>query len=343
MTTLSLKVGELEDYLAKREETSVTAKLNEFSTDDEATELRIKTSLTDTQVFPLDESALGAVGKYLKVPVPYLKGVDPDFRATLLNYEFTRHQDATTVAETLGGALVSLHQPTQTMLPLSRVGAVVTKVMNSEDTVRRVAVDETRFHLDVTTTAHQVTFPFTPSTTPTSLSTPHVGDITEAGLRVLAYPFQTKKPSVAAYLERLVCTNGQCQDERVGAITLKGRTVDEVIAEMEDAANLVLGSLDAHLASYAKTREMPAPGSPQAFAAQLAREANVSRKVLDKVLDIINQLPQPVSVWDVQNAFTEVANQVGYATRLRLQTLGGSLSMDTEHMIARCGACERLL
>ena len=340
---LSLKVGELEDYLAKRDESSVTAKLNEFSTDDEATELRVKTGLTETQTFPLDETALGALGKYLKVPVPYLKGVDPDFRATLLNYEFTRHQDATTVAETLGGALVSLHQPTQTMLPLGRVGAVVTKVMKPEDTVRRVAADDTRFHLDVTTSAHQVNFPFTASTAPASLANPHVGDITEAGLRVLAYPFQTKKPSVAAYLERLICTNGMCTEERLGAIALKGHTVDEVLVEMEDAANLVLSSLDGHLANYENTRSMTPPGSPQAFVAQLAAEANVSRRVLDAVLAIVNQLSEPVSVWDVNQAFTFVANDLSYNTRMRIQALGGSLAMDAERMVERCRTCEQRL
>ena len=57
-----------------------------------------------------------------------------------------------------------------------------------------------------------------------------------------------------------------------------------------------------------------------------------------------NQLPEPVSVWDVNQAFTNVANIVErYQTMMRLQTLGGSLSFDAERMIERCGTCERLL
>jgi hypothetical protein len=87
---------------------------------------------------------------------------------------------------------------------------------------------------------------------------------------------------------------------------------------------------------------MTPPGSPQAFAAQLAREANVSRAVLNKVLDIINQLPEPVSIWDVNQAFTSVANEVEtYTTMTRLQTLGGSLAMDAEEMVKRCKTCEQ--
>jgi hypothetical protein len=330
---LNLKVGELEEYLAKRQESTVTAKLNEFSTDDEATELRVQTGFSETTTFALDETATLALAKYLKVPGGYLRKVTPDFRAEILNYEFTRHQDVTTSVESMAGNLVSVHQPTQTMLPLSRVGEVITKVMTPEDTIRRVLTDDQRFHLDVTTASQVATFP-----TPEG-----VGDITEGGIRVLAYPFQTRKPSVAAYLERLICTNGMVQEERFGAITLKGRTVDEVILEMEDAANQVLGSLDEHLKNYADTRHMAPPGSPQAFAAQLAREANVSRRVLDAILDRINQLPEPVSIWDVNQAFTTVANELSYANMVRLQTVGGNLAINAEEMARRCGTCERRL
>ena len=85
----------------------------------------------------------------------------------------------------------------------------------------------------------------------------------------------------------------------MGRISLKGHTVDEVINEMEQAAQTILSQLDSYLERLAATRKMVVPGSPQAFVAQLAKEANVSRKVLDRVLEMVNQLPQPVSVWDV--------------------------------------------
>lgn len=329
---LTLKVGELDEYLAKRQESSLTAKLNEFSVNDDATELRVKTGFTDTTSYVLDETATAAVSKFLKVPLSYLKNADPDWRAQILDHEFTRHQEVTTTVESMAGHLVSLHEPTQAQLPLSRVGQVITKVMDSEDTIRRVITDDKRFHLDVTTATQVANFP-----TPEG-----VGDITEGGLRVLAYPFQTRKPSVTAFLERLKCTNGMCQEERFGAITLKGRTVDEVLLEMEAAAEEVLGSLDARLRDYADTRTMTPPGSPQAFAAQLASEANLSRKVLDAILARISQLPAPISVWDVNQVFTSVANEMStYNTLVALQTVGGHLAMNAEKTVARCHTCEQ--
>lgn len=330
---MQLKVGNLEEHLAKRDESSITATLGDFSVSDDSGEL-IVTSGVDKKSFELDESANTALAKYLKVPVSYFTKLTPDFRTTVLRYEFERNADAATTVESLDGDIVALHQPTQVMLPLNKVITVVEKVFKPDDTVRRLVTNDARLHVDVTTTDHKVAF------TNDTLE----GDITEAGIRFLAYPFRSVAPSVNLYAERLVCLNGQTTDERLGRVSLKGRTVDEVIAEMELAANELLPQLDSYLDKLVATRAMFAPGSPQAFAAQLAREANVTRRVLDAVLDIINQLPEPISVWDVQNAFTEVANRAeSYTVMMRLQTLGGSLSFDAEKTLARCGTCERLL
>ena len=327
---MQIQVGQLTEHLAKRAEGTITAKLGEFTVNDDATVL----SAGHTAHFVLDESANHALARYLKIPPAYFDGLTPDFRATLLRYEFDRRQNADTVVESLAGEIVAVHQPSQIMLPVSRVVEVITKTLKPEDTVRRFLVDDQRLHVDVTTTDHNVVFP----------SDAEVGDITEAGLRILSHPYASKPPSVGTYLERLACTNGQTTPEKVGQVSIKGRTVDEVIAEMEVAAELVLSQLDEKLARYAATRSILVPGPPQAFVAQLAREAGVNRQVLDAVLDIVNQLPEPVSVWDVQNAFTAVANIVErYSTMTRLQTLGGSLSFDAERMVERCGTCERLL
>lgn len=329
-----LKVGQLEEYLAKRDEGTVSAKLSEFSVDNEATELRVKTGFESSVAYQLDETAQAALASYLKVPPNYFKKITPDFRATLLEYEFDRNSEAQTVVESLGGNLVALHQPDQKMLPLHRVGGVITKTMDAEDTIRRLIINDKRFHLDVTTNKSRYQFLDEKA---------QVDDITEAGMRLLSYPYQTKKkPSLGAYFERLVCTNGMCTEERLGTISLQGSTVDELLISMEEAANELLSSLDDHLESYAATREMPVPGTPQAFAAQLAKEAKVGRKVLDKVLAIINQLPAPVTVWDVNQAFTTVANQVEtYNTMVSLQTLGGHLAMNPEEMVKRCKTCEQ--
>jgi hypothetical protein len=221
---------------------------------------------------------------------------------------------------------------------------VVTKVFDENDTVRRLIPSESLLHIDVTTDRHKIEFPAVTWDGTQQQTHPQVGDITEAGMRFLAHPFTAIAPSVSLYAERLWCSNGATTDERLGRISLKGNTVDDVINEMELAAQAYLPRLDSYLAKLSETRTMEVPGSPQAFVAQLAKEANVSRKILDKVLETVNQLLAPVTVWDVNQAFTSVANEVDqYKTMTRLQTLGGDLAFDAERTVHRCTACERLL
>jgi hypothetical protein len=334
---MQLLVSQLPEHLAKRAEGTVTAKLSNFEVNDDATTLSVTNG--SVRSFTLDQAANKAMAKFFKIPATFYESLTPNFRATLLRYEFDRHRDANAVVESLDEEIIAVHQPTQTMLPLHRVADVVTKVLKPTDTIRRLITDEQRFHLDATTADHQVDF--TKEGYPGYNAV--VGDITEAGIRILSHPFQSKAPSVGVYAERLVCTNGQTTEERLGRITLKGRTVDEVIASMEEAAGLVLSQLDDYLVKLAATRTMEVPGSPQAFAAQLAREANLSRKVLDRVLEDINQLPHPVTVWEVNQAFTSVANEAQYPTMMRLQTLGGHLAFNGEAMIHRCTQCEQRL
>lgn len=332
---MTLKVGELDEYLAKRVENTVTRKLEDLSTSDDATTLYYVDGLGNGQL-QLDETASKALCKFLKVPHAYYDKVSPDFRAQLLRYEFDRHKQVDASLELLNGDLVAVHQPEAVMLPLTRVAGVISSVFSPEDTMRRVIVNDTRFHVDVTTDKHQLSFP--------SKHDMNVGDVTEAGIRFLSFPFRNDKPSASVYAERLVCMNGQTTDERLGRINLKGRNVDEVIDEMEIAANLLMGELDDYLAKLDATRTLYAPGSPQAFAQQLAREAKLSRETLDAVLDIINQLPEPVSIWEINQAFTSVANNANaYTLMTRLQNLGGALAFDAERMIERCSTCERLL
>lgn len=330
-----LKVGQLEEHLAKRKESAITAPLGEFKISDDAAELTVTNGSTKT--FGLDATATTALSKYLKVPSAYVNKLTPEFKATLLRYEFERKKDVATTVEVLNDEIVAIHQDGQIMLPLTKVAGVITKVFSPQDTIRRMISDHQRFHVDVTSGTHTYEFP-------TVVEGAEVGDITEAGVRFLAHPFQSQSPSVGTYAERLVCRNGQTTPERRGRISIKGRTVDEVLISMEEAANTVLGQLDDYLDILASTRAMPVPGTPAAFAAQLVREAKLGRQVLDAVLDILSSLPEPISVWDVNQAFTTVANQSeNYSVLTRLQTIGGSLAFEPEQMIKRCTGCERLL
>jgi hypothetical protein len=194
---------------------------------------------------------------------------------------------------------------------------------------------------DVISQAHQVEVP-----NPLKLPfRPEVGDITHGGVRFYTYPYALKSPVAIPYFERLVCTNGMCTEEKLGRISIKGNTVPEIIDELEAKARYLMGVVDAGLGAYAETAAKRVPGSIQAFAYQLGKEYGLSKSVMDEVMSLINQLPEDqVSVYDVNQAFTAVANRdVTGPTRAKLQTLGGALALQADKMIQRCGTCERLL
>lgn len=326
---------ELQQRLSQRDEQRIVAKLGDFEVSDDAAFLR-----HGNASLLLDERSTSLLGRYLKIPGPYLKSCPADFRAQTLRYWMGSHSEADTVVETLGNAVVGIYPPDLMMLPLPDVGEMLTRVFPYDAEVRTLLRDEDRLHIDITTPGHAVEVP-NPDRIP---GRPEVGDVTEGGVRILLTPNRARPPVVTSYLHRLVCSNGMTTELKAGEITLKARTVPEVIAEMEVAAFEILGGLDDNLRSYAATAQMPVPGSPLAFATQLMREAKLPVSVREAVTDNINQLPDSATLYDVNQAVTSVANQgVSYATRLRLQELGGQMALDAEATIRRCGTCEQLL
>lgn len=125
---------------------------------------------------------------------------------------------------------------------------------------------------------------------------------------------------------------------------MKGNTIDDVFRELEDACQLVMGQLDNKLADYAALSRTFPPGSPVRFAYQLGREYGLTGKLMDRIIERVNVLPEDATLYDIQQIFTELANgSVNYRTMIKLQHLSGDLAFNTESVTHRCGTCERLL
>ena len=327
-------VCELEEALNRRDEKLVRTEMNHIGISDDATTMSI-----DATEYPLDDRAEKALADYLHIPPKYLANCSPEFKSTTLRYWRDVYEDADTVFELIGDRIVSVHGTEMLSIPARELGSLVSRVFEPFDDVT-YHQDDTRMHIDVVTSKHEIEV-LNPGGMP---GRPAVGDITRGGVRILAYPHQNKQPSVVDYLERLVCTNGMTRTEKSGLIHIKGHTVEEIISEMEAAARTVLEGLDEKLALYEATSRMTPPGSPLAFAYQLGREGNFPAAVMDRVVALVNQLPQDASVYDVNQAFTTVANyDLPYSTRMRLQALGGSLAFNAEQVTHRCNTCEQLI
>lgn len=331
-----MRVSELLDRLDSPQEQTITTILGDIEISDDASTLSIY-----DQEFSMDQMAENALANYLDISRSYLQKCPAELKATNFRYWLDYKDNAQAVLEVANGALVGVHRPDALLIPTSSVYQIVSRVFDGEDEIRDLRRDDRRLHLDVTTHGHTITVP-----NPDGLTIrPEVGDVTAGGVRILSSPNEAKAPSVSTFLYRLVCRNGMTTPEHQGTIRLKGHTVPDVLAEMETAAQQVLSGLDDKLRSYAEMAQRPIPGSnATAFVYQIAREANLGQRVVDRLVERANILPAEATLYDVQQLFTEVANSgVSYSTMTKLQTVGGELAFETERVLHRCSTCERIL
>lgn len=330
-----MKVSDLKPVLEGRNERSVESRLGDVKVSADASRF----TLEGGDEFVLDEGAERALASYLGVNKSYLTKCPPDLKAHNLNYWLQHKPDAQAVIEAVGHNVVTVHKPGLLVLPLDRVADIVTRTFEPDNEIVNLIRDDRWFHLDIKTDHHVEVRPDARIE-----GRKEVGDITHGGVRILANPIEAKPPVVQTYLHRLWCTNGSTSPEKEGTIALKGHTVEEVLDELEKAAQTVMGDLDAKLAEYAALAERKPPGSPARFAYQLGREYGLTQRVMDRVMERVAVLPDDASLYDIQQIFTQLANgNVNYRTMVNLQQLGGDMAFETDHIVHRCGACERLL
>lgn len=320
-----MKVGALMEAVELRDDKSRGTILGDLEVSADCSSLRMKSAAIE---FPWDEQAERAVAQYLSIPKTYLHRCDEEFRAHTVNYWIAANPGADTIVEykTTNDepALIALQRPDRPVMPLRSVGEVVMRCFDPQDEVIELTRDESKFHLDIVT-SHSVLVPPVES-----LPDRQVGDITHGGVRMLATPHKSTAPIVQGYLYRLVCTNGMTTSRNEGTISLRGRTADELIDELEAAAEKVLGGMQARLKTYAEMATKRVPGNPATFAYRIAQETGLGASVMERIMSRAGALPvndENVSVYDIANIFTEVAQSgVQYKTQVKMQEAAGAMA-----------------
>jgi hypothetical protein len=329
-------IADLKSVIEDQKERSIDARLGDIQISEDAS----RVTLTDSgEEFVFDEQLERAFSTYLGINKSYLAKCPPSLKAYNVNWWLQAKEDVAAVIDAVGEHVVNVHKPGLIILPLPRVAEIVTNTFDPSYEIINLIRDERKFHIDIKTPHHVEIHP-----DERIEGRKEVGDITHGGVRILANPTEVEAPKVMTYLHRLWCTNGCTSSEKEGTISIKGQTVDEVLAEMEAAAQRVMGDLDRKLADYAALAERQPPGSPTRFAYQLGREYRLTQRVMDRIMERVNILPEDASLYDIQQVFTQLANgNVNYATMSRLQSLGGDMAFLTDHVVRRCETCERLL
>jgi hypothetical protein len=331
-------VSELEESLETRGERAIETTLGNIEVAEDASYLKLRDS---EEQFPLDELATSHLARYLELNRSDLNKYPTDLRHTVLTRFLDIKKDKAAVIEVRRRDISSIHKPGLLLIPIDSVAELITRTFQPTDEVVNLLRDEKKLHVDIKT-AHNIEV-----LNPGRIQgRPEVGDITHGGVRMLAYrdPVEPQAPTVTTYLHRLFCSNGMAEDYSANTIHLRGKTVPDVLLEMEEIAQKVMGELDQKLASYASLNERPLPEDRTLFVHQLAAEWNLGQRVTHKIIEQVSVLPENATLYDVQNVFTRMANDdISYWSSNQLQQLGGSLAFDTDHVTHRCGTCQRLL
>ncbi|QGJ94948.1 hypothetical protein SEA_REDWATTLEHOG_88 [Gordonia phage RedWattleHog] len=373
-----MKVADIQPLL-ERNERHITARLHDITVDEGGRELRLVSEDGTDESFPLDEVAERHLGQYLDVSPVYLKKCPSTLKATNLNYwlhQQDREQGEATLVVGPDG-IENIYSPDKTVVAIPRIAEFIHRTFNGEDEIVNLISEPGTFHADIMVNSSRIEVPgnglgdrpdetgritqfgagIDPLDTPeereqklAQARATQVFDITHGGVRIIADPGKSKAPVVERYFNRLICTNGMTMPVPDHSITVRGKTVDEVIQSMEEAAEFLLGSMDDALEEYKALSEVIVPGNPLLFIQQLGREQGLPDRIIQQAMDYaggagFGRTDRDVTSFDVMQIFTGLANRSGvrYSTQRRLQNTAGLFVHRGDDLLHRCTQCERPL
>jgi hypothetical protein len=339
-----------ESLLPNDSNTHLQTTLDRISVSSDGGEVILEDEITDEDEFAryqLDEAAERAIARFMKLPFTYIDKCPGHLKATNLNYWMHKADDEVDVMVNLGkDGIEALYDPSTTIVPTAEIGRLVTRLFKPEDEIISFRHDEKMFHIDVISQDMFIKVAPNGVGDRTEDDLPEVGDITNGGLRLLVPLDLKSKPTMTVFTNRLVCTNGMTmltEGER-DFVSLKGKTVPDILAEMEDKAKRLLEAVPDHLETVKQTTQVAVPGNPLNFMRAIAHEHRLSPAVVNRLMNLAGgDGDKEWSLYDVNQMFTRVANAASWATASKLQALAGYMTTNHEFIVRRCSTCEQPL
>lgn len=348
---MTIRVGELVSQLRTRSRV-VTARLGDVelvASGEEAGRLRV-----GDEEFPWGERNTQMVANFLKGPgYKYIQRQSLGWQATVVNHHIQEHADLDTVWYVEGNSIAGIYQPDTKIIPLVMVAEQVADVFAPDD-LANVLYSPDQVEINVTSNLKTVTVPGIPgmvATRPMEGEVEHpdgrrVGDLSAGGVRIVIQPGKPERaPMVEEFWERLVCLNGLTRRITGSQINLRGRTVPQILEEMNNVMRAIWEGLDESAHAIRHSAQTPIPGAVSDFLRVVARERGINAATIMRLQERAAALPVDPSVYDVTQIVTDLANEEGLPvlTRRNLQAIGGDLAIHTADMVHRCAQCERPL
>ena len=305
--------------VVRTEEEVVTLQLGDV----EATEEGLVNKQTGA-VVPLDDFALKQLAKVLSMSATYLIKCPPELQRTNLNHWFEAHASAEVQFTLQGGNLVDAKAAHKVIVPNREFVLALDRALEEyAPRVTHYTLDSKVLHVEVLPEEDRswgdTVLQFGVCATNTETDGPVVTPLlqhTESGAVFLFPPFR-------------------------GVVTTRGKGLAEVLAETESHARQA--AVDTPQDIYAVMelfRNERLPEGAGVKMGALLRENRLPRAVIERVETF---LTFPRTVYEVALFMAQVAleDSLKYRTRVRLQEVAGTLLVDTEPLLARCGECLR--
>lgn len=171
-------------------------------------------------------------------------------------------------------------------------------------------------------------------------------DTWSAGIQFRNSLTATEPTAIDGYLFRWWCTNG-CTDTLASVPALSRRqfpSPEEAYEWAEESVNAILGGLEGSLDAVQQTTAMPvAPDQVAATMRDLFAEHSVPARQRERIISELADVGEDMTVYDVMNAVTVVANADGVSPDAteQLLRLGGHIAHAAS--ADRCDGCHRIL
>lgn len=347
---MSIRVGDLVSQLRERSRV-VNVRMGDvalIAEGDDAGMLRV-----GDELLPWGARNTQMLAGFLKGPgYKYYEREPLEWQRTVIRHHILKISDLQATWYIEGTAIGGIYQPDAKVLPLVSVAEVVDNVFDPDDMANVLHAPD-QVEINVVSKVKTVTVPGIPGdlSRPMEGTVDHpsgrkVGDLSAGGVRIIMQPGKPERaPIVEEFWERLVCTNGMVRRVSGSQINLRGRTVPEILVEMENVARAVFEGLDESALAIQHSAQTPVPGTVSDYLRVVARERGVNAANTLRLLERGAGLRANPTIYDVTQVITEMANEEGIPVLARrtLQALGGDLTIDTDRMVHRCAQCERPL
>lgn len=291
---------------------------------------------------PATSDGLEQLAGYTGIPRPFFRDLDPDMKQYLLNEKLRRTPNNVALRYTPSGGIHEVYHPSHVRVEPRQVVQAALNVLDETAPVIEWWADSDDLRIDV----------MVPENFSQGIGgDPAVGDISRGGLRFTQDRKHNLAPAVETYIYRLACTNGMVvPDTSSSRIDARGATVDQVLAELELAAQRAFGEVEEQIAHFYEMRNQPIEGDVTQAVIRVARERGLPTRTAMTLAERVpsdlsaESLDHPPTMFDLVNLITNEANNPRIrsrrSSRAALELAGGAVVGEARH---RCGSCHQVV